>query len=605
MALTNSINADQLLRTDSSVQFASVTIPGLDGVVYASSGVLGALTPVNNAILQTNGSGVPAFSTTLPSAVQANITQVGTIATGVWNGSIIDFGYGGTGQTSYVDGQLLIGNTATGGLSKNTLTAGSGVSITNGNGTISIAISGGGGAVTSVTGTADQVLVNGTTGSPQAGALTLTLPQSINVTSSPTFTKLGIGAGPLYPLDIIVSGTYPIGSEFLGTMTGQTGNKASLFYLGATISPSASLTTAYAIRNETIFNTTSAVITNAYGNYNAPTKTGAGSLTSFYNGYFASVSGASTVNVALYADNFSIGYAVTPPSLSAIISGQLGLGTSSPDSNAKLHSVFTGGNNIYLTGTQTSKDSVFRQSGVLVENIFNPSGGTGGVLAAFNASAEFRTAGGQVSSTAAGLYVNNTTSSLFGDIQIVAGIYVEQGSNDGGVGLRYNNYGAFIKRPLAAGVNGTIALYTDDVAIGTSYYNITPPTSGAIIAGNVSIGTSSNVNKLDVAAGIAIGTYAAVNTAPTNGAIISGPFGSGTSSVNASAQMHVSSTTKGFLTTVMTTTQKNAISSPATLLEVGDSTLSSPFWYNGSQWTNYNLTFATVDPWTAAFCGAA
>jgi len=46
---------------------------------------------------------------------------------------------GGTGQTSYTDGQLLIGNTATGGLSKATLTAGTNVTITNTNGAISIA----------------------------------------------------------------------------------------------------------------------------------------------------------------------------------------------------------------------------------------------------------------------------------------------------------------------------------------------------------------------------------------------------------------------------------------------------------------------------------
>lgn len=52
---------------------------------------------------------------------------------------------GGTGQSTYTDGQLLIGNTATGGLSKATLTAGSNVTITNGNGTITIASTGGGG----------------------------------------------------------------------------------------------------------------------------------------------------------------------------------------------------------------------------------------------------------------------------------------------------------------------------------------------------------------------------------------------------------------------------------------------------------------------------
>lgn len=55
---------------------------------------------------------------------------------------------GGTGQTTYTDGQLLIGNTATGGLSKNTITAGSNVTVTNGNGTITIAATGGGGGST-------------------------------------------------------------------------------------------------------------------------------------------------------------------------------------------------------------------------------------------------------------------------------------------------------------------------------------------------------------------------------------------------------------------------------------------------------------------------
>lgn len=46
---------------------------------------------------------------------------------------------GGTGQSSFTDGQVMIGNTATGLLSKANLTAGSNVTITNGNGSISIA----------------------------------------------------------------------------------------------------------------------------------------------------------------------------------------------------------------------------------------------------------------------------------------------------------------------------------------------------------------------------------------------------------------------------------------------------------------------------------
>jgi hypothetical protein len=55
---------------------------------------------------------------------------------------------GGTGQTSYTNGQLLIGNTTGNTLTKATLTAGSNVTITNGNGAITIAATGGGSAAT-------------------------------------------------------------------------------------------------------------------------------------------------------------------------------------------------------------------------------------------------------------------------------------------------------------------------------------------------------------------------------------------------------------------------------------------------------------------------
>jgi hypothetical protein len=57
--------------------------------------------------------------------------------------------YGGTGQTSYTNGQLLIGNTTGNTLTKATLTAGTNISITNGSGSISIAATG--------TGTGDVV----------------------------------------------------------------------------------------------------------------------------------------------------------------------------------------------------------------------------------------------------------------------------------------------------------------------------------------------------------------------------------------------------------------------------------------------------------------
>ncbi len=55
-------------------------------------------------------------------------------------------------------------------------------------------------------------------------------------------------------------------------------------------------------------------------------------------------------------------------------------------------------------------------------------------------------------------------------------------------------------------------------------------------------------------------------------------------SANAAALLHLSSTTKGFLPPVMTTTQKNAISSPPAGLVVYDSTLSKLCVYTGAAW---------------------
>lgn len=72
-----------------------------------------------------------------PSWSQINLTNGVTGTLPVANG--------GTGETSYVNGQLLIGNSTGNTLTKATLTAGSGISITNGAGSITITATGGGG----------------------------------------------------------------------------------------------------------------------------------------------------------------------------------------------------------------------------------------------------------------------------------------------------------------------------------------------------------------------------------------------------------------------------------------------------------------------------
>jgi hypothetical protein len=101
-----------------------------------------------------------------PITTSGTLTLAGTLA--VANG--------GTGQTSYVDGELLIGNSSGNTLSKATLTAGSNISITNGNGSITIASTAAGGTVTSVD------VSGGTTGLTTSGG---------PVTSSGTITIAG------------------------------------------------------------------------------------------------------------------------------------------------------------------------------------------------------------------------------------------------------------------------------------------------------------------------------------------------------------------------------------------------------------------------------
>jgi hypothetical protein len=60
----------------------------------------------------------------------------------------------------------------------------------------------------------------------------------------------------------------------------------------------------------------------------------------------------------------------------------------------------------------------------------------------------------------------------------------------------------------------------------------------------------------------------------------------GNLSYSASVVLGAQSTTAGFLPPRMTTTQKNAIASPATGLQVFDTTLNQMSYYNGTTWTN-------------------
>jgi hypothetical protein len=71
---------------------------------------------------------------------------------------------------------------------------------------------------------------------------------------------------------------------------------------------------------------------------------------------------------------------------------------------------------------------------------------------------------------------------------------------------------------------------------------------------------------------------------PAHGLTTGGLCLGATSGPVASAQLEMRSTTKGFLKPKMTTAQKNAIATPAAGLEIYDTDLNRPCFYNGTSW---------------------
>ena len=122
----------------------SVTMTGTLAIANGGTGATTASAAITNlAGSATNGQYLRGDgSNVVMSTIQGVDLPLISLSSGITG--TLGVNNGGTGQTSFTNGQLLIGNTTGSTLNKATLTAGTGITITNGAGSITIAATGGG-----------------------------------------------------------------------------------------------------------------------------------------------------------------------------------------------------------------------------------------------------------------------------------------------------------------------------------------------------------------------------------------------------------------------------------------------------------------------------
>ncbi|MEB3214544.1 MAG: hypothetical protein VKL39_24560, partial [Leptolyngbyaceae bacterium] len=125
-------NAELAFNEQTNILYYGTGTGGAGGTATSVIAIAG-----NGAFVDVTTDQTIAGTKTFSSPITGSITGTALNVTGT-----VAVANGGTGQTTYTDGQLLIGNSTGNTLTKATLTAGSGISVTNGNGSITIAATG-------------------------------------------------------------------------------------------------------------------------------------------------------------------------------------------------------------------------------------------------------------------------------------------------------------------------------------------------------------------------------------------------------------------------------------------------------------------------------
>ena len=162
--------------------------PGLNNevAIYDGNGTnISGLPITNNGVLAYDNAGNPSITTVLPNAVQANITTVGTIGTGVWQGTDVAVGFGGTGKSTFTAYSVICaGTTATGAFQNVSGLGTSGQLLTS---------NGAGALPTWQTNAASGTVNNGTQNDLAYYATTGTAVSPITTAASSVLTTTGLG----------------------------------------------------------------------------------------------------------------------------------------------------------------------------------------------------------------------------------------------------------------------------------------------------------------------------------------------------------------------------------------------------------------------------
>ena len=309
----------------------------LSGTVPVANGGTGAATLTG--YVKGNGTSAMTASSTIPgSDISGNITGN---AAGL--SSTLGAASGGTGNTSYTQGQILIGNSA-GTLTKNTITAGSGISITNGDGAITITASGAAGVssfsagstgLTPSTGTTGAVTLGGTlavanggTGSTTtSGARTaLDVPSTGGSGASGTWSISINGNAATVTNGVVTSGSYAnpswitslASSKLSGAVAVGTGGT------GVTTTPTNGQLLIGNGSGYTVANLTAGsniTITNSSGGISIAATGGSGTVTSV--GGTGTVNGITLTGTVTSTGNLTLGGTLSGVSLTSQVSGTL------------------------------------------------------------------------------------------------------------------------------------------------------------------------------------------------------------------------------------------------------------------------------------------